>query len=322
MAKTSHKITELEDNKKVFNRRYLFLIIVIGIVILIFFVFRNNGQKTPKGTVFVINGKNYSSKDVNSIISYPLDSKQGTRDYLSHKVYNYLIRQQEAQKLNIVPSETDIQRAKTTEFGFQLDNKQTSSEWVKLVSYDYALQQNIETNNVSSYEGFSLIFWFAQHLETGPAFRVADFGNQKLVKQDQAYASSRANYYYGQLKSKSMTADEVLRSVQNDNRLSFVADVNKYMSYSTHFGLDNNKTWQIQAWYPDVINYVSSQSSPGLSSIRTGKVNVVNVPKSSKDYANGYYYIVQLDKAKKISNITTNDFSKDTSTIKAKYIGW
>jgi hypothetical protein len=228
-----------------------------------------------------------------------------------------------AQTLNIVPTKYEIQQAELVQFGPKLSSQLNQPSWISLVSYDWALQQNINLVNLSQYQGYSLIFWFGQHLETGPqGYTSPNFGNPQLVSKDQSYAQSRANYYYQQLNSKKMSIGSVYKAVQSDKKLSFVLLNNKYLSLSTQFGSKAGVLWSNQVGLSDVTNYIASQANPGLSQVRTGKIPIVNNPVAPKDYANGYFYIVELDMAKRISNITSKSFSKDVNNEPSKYIGW
>lgn len=309
--------------------RYLYVAIVavlvlVGLGFWFYHMHKENHPGKNSGVVFVINGKSYTKTTVNSIIAYPLKLQSNNRDVLTKKAYNYLKREQAAQQLNIVPTSQEISQAELMNFGPKLSNQLQSLSWVRLVSYDAALQQNLYTNNLSQYQGYSYIFWFGQALETGPAYTVPNFGNTQQVAQDRTYAKSRANYYYGQLKNGKMTASQVLKAVQDDPKLGYALPGNRSISQSTQFGSSSAKTWSEQVVYPDIIAYINSQSNSGLSSIRTGKIGVVPLPnpKLSKDYADGYFYIVQLTSAKKIPANTATNFTKTVNGIKAYYNGW
>jgi len=298
----------------------LAIIVIIGALFLL--LYQDHKTNPDNSVVFVVNGQKYTQKEVSNIISYPLKLHSSNRNSLSLQAYNYIRREQGARTLNIEPSNAQISQAELTDFGANLSSELNKVPWIRLVSYDTALQQNLGANNLGTYQGYSLIFWFGQHLAKGPAYTPPDFGNKTLIASDKSYANSRANYYYNKLKNSSMTPSSVLSAVQNDSKLSFALPANKFLSQSIQFGLSSNDNWRQQVFYPDIANYISTQSKPGLSTIHTGKISIVNNPKSAKDYADGYYYIVQLDIAKQAGISNPSDFSKVVNKVSAQYMGW
>jgi hypothetical protein len=311
--------------KKLRPTQYFYVLAVIVLVLVVAVLLaghRHTGNKNSnQGGVFTINGKAYSKKTVSNIIAYAL-SLGGNKETLSKEAYNYLIREQAAQQLNIVPPSNAINQAELTYFGPKLNSQLKSLSWIKLASYDAALQDELNGNNLSQYQGYSYIFWFGQALETGPAYTVPNVGDQQVVSQDRAYAQKSANYYYNRLKNKTMSPDAVLAAIQKNAKLSFALPNNRFVSQSVQFGLNTSETWQEQVALPDITNYISDQSKPGLSGILTGKIGIVPVPKSPKDYADGYFYIVQLTAAKKIPSVSVSNFTKTVNGIKAYYNGW
>jgi hypothetical protein len=297
---------------------YLLPVTVFIVAGLIFWVYRSNNS----GIVFTVNGQKYTQKDVSNIVAYPLKFHRSSRNSLSWQAYNYLRREQAARNLNIEPSSDQINQAEITEFGKNTKNNINNTPWIKLVSYDTALKQNLSTNNLGTYQGYSFIFWFGQHLEKGPAYTAPDFGNKALIKSDKSYASNRANYYYNKLKSTSMSPNDVLSAVQHDDKLSFALPNNKFLSQSVQFGVNSNETWRQTVFYPDIMNYISSQNRPGLSSIHTGKISITSKSKTANDYADGYYYIVQLNEAKQVGISNSSDFTNAVNKVEAQYKGW
>lgn len=311
--------------KKTRPRRtpYYLLAVILVVVIVLIWAFHHHKNSSSNNAVFTVNGQQYTQAEVKNIIAYPLKFHPTERDSLTMQLYNYIRRQQAAIKLNIVPNTSEIDQAELTDFGAAQKSNLNKIPWIKYVSYDTALQQEISTNNVGTYAGYSYIFWFGQDLEKGPAYTSPTYGNQSQIASDKAYAKSRADYYYGKLADKSITPAAALSSIQKDSKLSFALPNNKFLSQSTQFSSSAQESWRSQVFYPDIANYIASQSKPGLSTVRTGQIYIGDGtnPKPS-DYVDGYYYIVQLDQAEKAGLSNPNDFTKTVNQITAQYKGW
>ena len=117
-----------------------------------------------------------------------------------------------------------------------------------------------------------------------------------------------------------MTNDQVLTALQSDSKLSFVFPTST-ISQSVHFGLDPSQSWQSQVAYSDIISYINTQSKPGLSSLRTGKLAVTGNSKTPT-YTDGYFYAVKLTYVKKVPQDIAKQFANKLSVLKAQYGGW
>lgn len=317
--------TEDRDKKSLNFKLYIGAgILIVAFVIIYFISGQNSTKQVPKGTVFVIGNVAYSQDEVKAIIAYPLDHMQATRDSLTMQVYDYLKREQVAKNLNIQPTAQEISYQAQATFGAnsQYSKMLSGNTWFRLVSYDDALQQNISSGNFGQYQGYSLIFWFGQHLETGPLYTAPDFGDSQLVAQDQSYALSQAKYYYNLLKTNKISADNAFKAVSSNTKLSYSFPNNVYDTQSVHFGINTYETWRNQVRFPEVIDYIAKQTKSGLSTIGTGKVAIVDNPKSNNDYRDGFYYIVDLTSAHYSPSITQNAFTNDVNKLSSRYYGW
>ena len=315
---------EKGDRKPRSLKLYIGVGILIIVLIIAYFSFGPGSSSVPKGTVFVVDNVDYSKNEVNSIIAYPLKYKQANRNSLTVQVYNYLKREQVAKDLNVQPTAQEISYQAQSVFGAnsKYSKMLSGNTWFRLVAYDNALQQNITSNNFGQYQGYSLIFWFGQYLETGPLYTSPDFGNTQLVAQDQSYALSQAKHYYSLLKANKISASDAFRAVSSNTKLSYSFPNNVYDTESVHFGLNPHETWREQVRFTEVVNYIANQSAPGVSPIGTGKVAIVDNPTSSSDYRNGFYYIADITSANYSPSVTQSTFTSAVNKLTSRYYGW
>jgi hypothetical protein len=297
----------------------LAVIFLAAVIIFLICILASHNTKKQKNVVFTVQGISYSRQYVSSLISYPLSVRgYSARESLTEQAFSYLKSKQVAEDLNIQPTNGEIVLAKDQSYFPNETSQDKSSKWTELVSYNQALQQELRSNSPSIYQGYSFVFWFGHYLETGPVYTTPNYGNPQLIAQDRAYAQGRANYYYQQLKSGKVSAAAALSAVQNDPKLSFVFPTST-ISLSVHFGFDSSEGWQNQVEYTDIMNYINSQSKPGLSQLLTGKIDSKNDPSKSVD---AYYYFVKLTYAKKIPANISTQFSSKLASLKTNYRGW
>jgi hypothetical protein len=289
------------------------LIICLGagilIVILIIVFWTTHNSKA----VFTIDGTAYNQSYVVPLATFPI--KQLNEP--ANSEYKLILNMQEyknvAANLGITPSadQLKIQQASLNQEYQGYTSLSSYKAWSGLVSQDLAIQNELNAKYINGdYEGYSYIFWFGNTVDVGPAYPTPNAGNQSIYTKDKAYALNQANYYYGQLKANKMTSAQVYKAVSANPLLT----VDSIINPSVQFGTDSSNSWETQVYYQDVINYISSQRTTGLSSIKEGTISVKD-PNLSKPDA--YYYVVKINKV----GVSASEFKQSLNSLKVKYYG-
>ncbi|HUA13213.1 MAG TPA: hypothetical protein VL989_01805 [Candidatus Sulfotelmatobacter sp.] len=289
------------------------LVVIFVIIILAaaaYFIFYNPN----KDVVFEINGKKYTQSQVDSIISYAYNRHFGTKEALSQDAYNYLRTETAAKQLDIMPSPQALNSYLKANYPSAPLN-----QWNVLVSNDRLIDNSIINNTFGEYAGYSYVFWFGQHIAYGPLYTPPDLGNKTLIAQNQSYASSQASTYYKELKDGTISPAQALTNIQSDANLDLYPNGSASSSPSTYFSNSGGVSWADKVSYLDIINYIKSQHTLGLSTIKTGYIRDASTGTVKSP---GFYYIVLLQKVSNSKLQSPNDFQSYVDSINAKYYGW
>ncbi len=303
----------VSSDKKALDKRMATIYIsgcaLILIVILIIVFWPRHNSKT----VFTINGTAYNQAYIDPIASFPIKQLGEPANTEYKLILNMLEYKTVATNLGILPSNSqiNIQQASLNQTYSGFITLESYKTWSRLVALDLAIQNELNTQyNNGYYAGYSYIFWFGNTIDGGPAYTPSNEGNTTIYNQDKNYALDQANYYYEELKTNKMTEQQAYQAISANSRLM----VNSKINQTVHFGTNNSIPWTEQVYYPQIVNYISSQHQLGLSSIKVGTITLQDPAVTNPD---AYYYIVKVDKV----GTSTSIFRDDLTLLKVKYYG-
>ncbi len=302
------------------GKRKLLILLVTIIALLGSLIYLGHRELLPgQKIIFTINGKNYTDKEVDKLIDWPV-KRSKSKDEASKLAYDYLKQQQAARNIGIELTQQDIGNALNKMQKTGIGSINENDPWIQLVAYSNALNDKILIQSGGSPKGYSLIFYFGNKLERRPFEKeqVPGFGNKELIEADKRYAKERSEFYKLQLDNHKMTPDEAYNEVKKDPKLGldYVVNTNK----SSHFGTKSDTRWEEEVYYKDVINEIKSQQPQGAIQIRTGKTATTETPASDKEFQETFYYFVVLDQAAR--SINKNRLDNAVKELKADYYGY
>lgn len=263
--------------------------------------------------IFKIGNKAYRKSTVENLIEPALLQGQD-RTALIKQAHELLLIKQAATDagINFTSNEIDPVRSNLR---FPDKSGQANNEWADLVAFNLLLAQS-KLFGDNGFKGYSFVFWFGHKIQKGFDQPPAGFGDPNLIAEDRKYALEKAEEYHQILKDNKNTADDIVKKIKEDPRLGY-GQANS--GFSGQFGNSTVINWEEQVYYQQIIEYVKSQTTSGLSELKTGKIAKVEDPQSDNDYAETFYYFVKLDEA----NIKSIDerLKDKLQSVKTKYYG-
>lgn len=271
-----------------------------------------------RDVVFSIDGRNYKTAEVDRLIRYPVVNGI-KRDDAARTAYAQLKDKAAAKKAGITITETRVQVAsEELVYGTPAAKKSVYNSWLRLGAYEMLLKNELK-NTANSYQGYSYIFWFGQHLEKGSDYISPDYGNPTLIAADKAYAESRANYYHDQLVAKKIKPADIVTQIQADPKLVYTFQPGPYANASKYFSSDDPTPLKEQLAFSSVNDYVLAQTKPGISGVKLGTSPLLtNKPGGTSDVETHFSFV----DIEKVSLHSTADFDKALRTIPASYNGF
>ena len=293
-------------------------VIIIGVILAA--VHHKQTAQTPASrpadAVFNVNGRYYTQSEVKSLAAYPTTVGRQSYALAAKNIYNYLVYKAAAQAAGVNFSDTQLEQFRQQN-GSTIYKQSNYEAYLNLIAYKadtvQYLQNAASYNTNGHYEGYSFVFHFDETLSWGPGYKSPHYGDTTLLARDKQYAQQKANAYHAQLAQHKITADKALAQIVANPRLGYYYTANN--NYSAHFGTSLDSDWQRQVFFQPVITFIKQQKKPGLSAVQTGKVATVPDPKTSSDYADGYYYFVLLTAADPSFKTPQQAFEDQITTV-------
>ena len=310
----------VEQNSLKISRKFkglLFFGLALLIVIIVLIVHSVHSNTVKNQNAFQINHKNYPKDLVADMVTYSLEGQakvtQADKSRAARNIYNLYKTEIAAQQVGVVPNSGEMQAA---EQQIDLPRATTSADkdYAQVAAFNVALNQAYSRYSSADDQGYIFVFDFSQKI-IPPAVQekpVAGYGNQQLINQDKQYADQQAQQYYAQFKNHQISATDLLSAIAANPRISF-GSVSTYIDAS-------KGSIRSQILYSDIYNYVAAQKGPLLSSVRVGKVATKQEP-GPNNYADGYYYFVQLSKASPLIDNPEGTVGTQTNKLQAVYYG-
>ncbi len=288
------------------------LMLIAGVVIVLVLLVVLIKSNSHKNVAFSIDGKNYSIQDVTTMANFARLNNSETKQQAAKTIYDLYRTQAASQKANIVPTSSEIQAAYQS---LTPPKNNLDKQYDKLFAYNLALSSSYGRYASGDDEGNVFIFSFDRYVLGAVAGQpaVPNHNNAGLIQQDNNYALQQAQTDYSLYKSGKISASDLTTKIAGDTTLAASNSVG--LSFNSTEG---NLIQQVGG--SDIYNYVVSQTKPGLSNIRIGQVPT-KFPTAAGDYANGYYYFVDLKKASKIVVNPGLLVENQENKLKATYYG-
>lgn len=261
---------------------------------------------------FVIANKSYSKQLIRSMAAYVVQNQPQAKQQAAKNIFELYKEQAAAQKVGIIPNAAEVQ-AQYQELPKPKNDIQR--QYISLFAYDLAVSASYRRYESGQNKGYEFVFGFDRYVK-GPAVgekSIAGYGDTNLISQDKAYAYQQAKAAYDDYKAKKISADNLVAKIRSDSRL--VDNDSNGGSFDSSKGILSG-----QLFSPDIFAYVSKQTRPGLSPLNIGKVPS-KFPTGPGDYADGYYYFVDLQQASHIIPDPAGAVQQQMSKLQAVYYG-
>jgi hypothetical protein len=272
------------------HKKIALLLVVVVVFGLGIYLFKT---QSAKNSAFSINGTNYSKAEISEMASFAAKSSGFSRAQETKNIFELYKVQAAAQKAGITPNDTELKTASKT-LHFASVAKPADKQYVKLITYNIALtNQTYNRYAQGGYEGDMFVFDFSQKI-LPPAFGVPPipgYGDPALIKKDKNYALQQAQKYYAIYKKDNSTVKKLDSELMSNRRDGYGAVATSFDSAVTKSSLSS------QIYYSDIYKFVTSQTKPGLGAIKLGRVSTKLLSPTPEDYADGYYYFVNIRKA-------------------------
>lgn len=294
-----------------------FLVIVLLVFVFIFMSTEKEERlnQPDKGTVlFKIDNQDFYENDIKDLIKYPvevggLSEEDAVRT--TFEIYKFIVV---AQKKGIKPTQEEINAVKDE--GLIADSikkldgySEKYEKWFNFLAEEQASKKYLESDANPGYKGYSLTFFFGQHIQYGDDYKPEGLNDPNLIEQDKNYAKQRAEYYHGQLKSGKMKPDQADKEINADPKLK------NFFTSKNPFGYDPKTSWIDQVYYPSNIEYVKSLKQVGVSDIQIGKASA-GIGGLLEDMT---YYFVVLDQVPRMAPIDPGSLKYEVLTVKTDF---
>jgi hypothetical protein len=285
--------------------------VVMALVVTALGVIIVNRYASP--TAFVIGNKKYAKSSIQAMAGYASHQNGSTVSQEAKTIFAMYEQKAAAQNVGIVPNSDEL-KATQQVFGITNTSPPGAKEYMQLVIFNQALPRAYERYKSGSYSGVYFMFDFSTFIHPAPVGEIPlpKYGDQKEIAKDNKYALEVANTAYENYKKNSSDLTVLAKSITGDKTVGFVGTV---VSFSPE-----NGALVTQVPVSGIYNYITAQTKAGLSSIRTGQVATTHTPRPH-DYADGYYYFVDLKAAGKIINDPAGLIKQAISKLKVKYYG-
>ena len=288
--------------------RLIVLAIIVILAVVALLVYR---QAQLNKSAFVIDHKAYSKQLIMSIAQFAIKGRPQTKQQAAKSIFELYKTQIASQKANIVPTSAEIQAQYNK---WPKPKTEAERQYITLVSYNIALGDAYGRYMSGEDKGSTFIFNFSRYVLPPAAQEkpLPGHGDSTLISQDKAYAYQQAQSGYRAYKAGKISAAALLTKIASDPKLT---QNNSNGSFDASIG-----DLQGQIYYQNIYSYIANQDKPGISVIKTGKVPTKLSP-GPNDYADGYYYFVDLQKATRLVSDPAGAVNKQLKKLQAAYYG-
>jgi uncharacterized protein YxeA len=297
----------------------LLTVLIVCLIIGLAYQLLKSLNNVKADTVFVINGKDYSKSEVQQLTLYPVKVVGYSQNQAAQEVFTAEKDITAAQKLGYIPPQNAITIQKNKIYHtLKLNSKEKSQydSWFTLLATQDAVDTFVMSRVPLGYAGYSYVFFFGQHLQSVPGYSISGFNNPKLIAQDQAYAKQKANFYHQELQDNKISLNQALQQSIRDMQTRGHGPNNP--NFSTNFTTLAEQNWASAVYFPDIVNYITTLRSTGLSAVQVGKASTG----SKGNEVDMYYYFVNLSAVPTARTISYQEFNKTLSSLKTTYIGY
>ena len=290
-------------------------IIILVIVGVAAFIHKKSGRSTSSSSstaAFVIDHKSYSKKLISAMADYVVQDHPQSKQQAASNIFTLYKTEVASQKAGITPDAAELAAYQQPITASRSD---AEKQYMALVQYNEALSNSYRRYTQGIDQGYSFVFDFSRYVIPPPAGDkpIAGYGNSSLIAKDKSYAYQQAQTDYRNYKQGTISAAALLTKILADPNLS-------YNPSSGVFGPSNQGTLYSQLYYADIYTYITSQTQPQLSGVRLGKVPIEHIA-HPKNYADGYYYFVDLQKASRVVTDPSGLVNTQLKKLQVVYYG-
>jgi hypothetical protein len=309
------KLPAVKPRGRIVALEYAVPAAIIILVIIGAAIFIHNKLSKPAGSstaAFVIDHKSYSKKLISAMAGYVVQGRPQSRQQAARNIFTLYETEVASQKAGIKPDAAELAANQPSTKPPQND---AEKQYLALAQYNAALGDSYGRYAVGDDQGYSFVFDFSRYMIPPPAGDkpIAGYGNKSLIAKDKSYAYQQAQADYRDYKQGKISAAALLKKLSADPNLSFNPS-------SGVFGPSNPGLLNSQLYYSDIYTYVTSQTKPQLSGVRLGKVPIEHTA-HPKNYADGYYYFVDLQKASRVVTDPSGLVNAQLKKLQAVYYG-
>lgn len=315
-------------------RRWWFIVIpaLILLVIVGYLLWRWSLTYAGSNTAFVINGHQYTKKEVKKLTKYSESLGMPKKD--AAKMFFEIIKRDTAiQQANIDTSQKDVD----AQLHETYPKKIWGDEGVKWLTKDVVNQKTLDSmGNLSDNEGYLYMFNFSRYLLKGADYTPSGYNDATLIQKDRDYAKEQAEIILNGLKQNKLTPLGALEKVKNDVRLtpSGIAGGNRSSKFKGEYlgaistssapvEQEKKASYSYNSPLPSsVTKYIKKTSfSKGVSSLQVGKVLADATKQNPKgsDYKDAYYYFLYIEHVG--SGATYKQYEQKLKDLPSRYIG-
>jgi len=297
---------------------------------------------TAKNAAFVVGNKAYSKAFVNEMVKYAGETRsapnlqqqlnslvlgkstqtqptknsldKAAKNVVAKQIYEMYRTQAAAKKAGIIPNSQEMSAVSSTQAASKPETKAQKS-YSEVLNFVDALPKAYDRYESGDYQGDLFVFNFSDKILPTPANEppLAGHGDQKLIEQDDDYALEQAQDYYSQYKNDHASVDSINKELQSKLKAGF-------NGAALTFDSRKSITLKDQINYEDAYKYITAQSKPILSGIRTGRVATSLRPQSD-DFADGYHYFVKINRAQRGVSNPKGKVESAKKELKAEFHG-
>jgi hypothetical protein len=306
------KLPEVKPRGRIVALDYAVPAAIIILVIIGAALFIHNRPAGSSTAAFVIDHKSYSKKLISAMAGYVVQDRPQSKQQAARNIFTLYKTEIASQKAGITPDAAELAVYQQSTKALQND---AEKQYVALLQYNAALSNSYQRYTQGDDQGYSFVFDFSRYVIPPPAGDkpIAGYGDKSLIAKDKSYAYQQAQADYRNYKQGKISAAALLTNISADPNLS-------YNPSKGVIGPSNPGSLYSQLYYADIYKYVTSQTRPQLSGVRLGKVPIEHTARP-KNYADGYYYFVDLQKASKVVTNPSGLVIAQLNKLQAVYYG-
>lgn len=258
------------------KKRIALVIAVLALLSLAVVAYTNRkpGDAIPPKGGIAVGQSAYTKQKIDTLVSEAVAATQLSEADAKKLVIDYLTEREAVVRQGINPDQGSLESIKT---------------WHDLFDYHQRVINSYKSLQAGRYEGYLFAYDFGRKITPQYPDDVPqpNHGDPKAIAKDRVYAQKQANIDRNEYKAHKISADKLLSKLKADAQLSY-----QYGSF--HFDSESNGSdLAQQIVYESALQFIRTQTKPGISTVQTGAL-LLDGWKESKET---YFYFVDIMQA-------------------------